>query len=53
MAKKRRICNLLYAACLAIYISRLKEMTEYFMLLFFFLFEAVKQLKADVLLPEI
>lgn len=61
MAKKRRICNLLYAAfarCLAIYISRLKEMTEYF--IHFFLFplssrccEAVKQLKADVLLPEI
>lgn len=61
MAKKRRICNLLYAAfarCLAIYISRLKEMTEYFIHFFLFLLssrccEAVKQLKADVLLPEI
>lgn len=61
MEKKRRICNLLYAAfarCLAIYISRLKEMTEYF-IHFFLSFlssrccESVKQLKADVLLPEI
>lgn len=52
--REKKICNLLAA----IYISRLKEMTEYFIL---FLGEerkvkeneAVKSLKCDVLLPEI